>query len=142
LVREAFCPVACGPHAPSRPSYIWRFLRRNPVDGDGHVDCDQGTATSCEDGSTTMKGRFGIRQALASSAIFAVMLMALASVDAGVRDRFSELLSPQGVGSWGDRASYLGGAFVTAAKYQSIENAPLVVFATAGALLFLFMLKT
>jgi hypothetical protein len=31
---------------------------------------------------------------------------------------------------------------VTAAKHQSIENAPLVVFATAGAILFLFMVKT
>jgi hypothetical protein len=89
-----------------------------------------------------MKVRFGFRQALASSAVFAVIVLTLVSVDAGVRDRFSELVSPQGVSSWGDRASYLGGAVVTAAKHQSIENAPLVVFATAGAILFLFMVKT
>jgi hypothetical protein len=89
-----------------------------------------------------MKFRFGIRQAFASSAVFAVIVLALVSVDAGVRDRFNELASPEGVGTWGDRASYLGDAVITAAKYQSIENAPLVVFATAGALLFLFMVKT
>jgi hypothetical protein len=89
-----------------------------------------------------MKVRFGIRQAFASSAVFAVVVMTLASVDAGVRDRLSELLSPQGVSSWGDRASSVGGAVIAAAKHQSIENAPLVVFATAGALLFLFMVRT
>ena len=89
-----------------------------------------------------MKVKLGIRQALASSAVFAVIVLTLVSVDAGVRDHFSELVSPQGVSSWGDRASYLGGAVVAAAKHQSIENAPLVVFATAGALLFLFMVKT
>lgn len=89
-----------------------------------------------------MKARFGVRQALASSAVFGVIVMTLVSVDAGVRDRFSELVSPEGVSGWGDRASFLGEAVVTAAKHQSIENAPLVVFATAGAILFLFMVKT
>lgn len=89
-----------------------------------------------------MKVRLGIRQALVSTAVFGVIVMTLVSVDAGVRDRFNELVSPAGVGTWGDRAAFLGDAVVTAAKQQSIENAPLVLFATAGALLFLFMVKT
>jgi hypothetical protein len=29
-----------------------------------------------------------------------------------------------------------------AARHQSIENAPLVIFATVGAVLFLFMVRT
>lgn len=89
-----------------------------------------------------MKVKFGGRQALASSAVFAAIVAVLVSVDAGVRDRLSALVSSGSASSWSNRASDLGDAVVTAAKHQSIENAPLVVFATAGALLFLFMVKT
>jgi hypothetical protein len=31
---------------------------------------------------------------------------------------------------------------ISAVRYQSLENAPLLVFAAAGAVLFAFMLKT
>jgi hypothetical protein len=31
---------------------------------------------------------------------------------------------------------------LSAVRYQSIENAPLLIFATVGAVLFLFMVKT
>jgi hypothetical protein len=43
---------------------------------------------------------------------------------------------------WGDRVSELGGALMTALRTQSIENAPLLIFATAGGVLFLFMFRT
>lgn len=90
-----------------------------------------------------MKFKFGIQQALASSAVFILVLIALVSVDDRVRERFNELVTGgESVGSWGERASYLGDAVLTAAKHQSIENAPLVVFATVGAVLFLFMVRT
>ena len=89
-----------------------------------------------------MKVRFGFRQALVSSGVFALIVLALVTVDASVRDRFTELVSAGGVSSWTDRASVLGDAVLTAARHQSIENAPLVVFATAGALLVLFMVRT
>ena len=90
-----------------------------------------------------MKLKFGIKQALASSAVFTGIVLMLVSVDPRVRDRFSELLAGTGnVSSWGDRASFLGDAVLTAARQQSIENAPLVVFATVGAVLFLFMVRT
>ena len=36
----------------------------------------------------------------------------------------------------------LGNAIVTAIRYQSIDNAPLLIFATVGAVLFLFMVRT
>ena len=90
-----------------------------------------------------MKFRLGIQQALASSAVFVLVLMGLVSFDQRVRDRFNEVISGgHDLGTWTDRAGYLGDALLTAAKHQSIENAPLVVFATVGAVLFLFMVRT
>jgi len=84
-----------------------------------------------------------LRQALVSGAVFAVILAALVSVDDRVQERFSELfrggdgrLSP-----WGDRITDLGGALATALRHQSIENAPLLVFAAVGAVLFVFMVR-
>ena len=89
-----------------------------------------------------MRFKFGIRQALVSSAIFAGILTALVFFDAGVRDRFSELVTSGGASSLTDRVAFLGDAVFDAARHQSLENAPMVVFATAGALLFLFMVRT
>ena len=90
-----------------------------------------------------MKFKFGVQQALASSGVFVLVILALVSVDERVRERFNDLIAGGGsVGTWSDRASYLGDAVLTAARHQSIENAPLVVFATAGAVLFLFMVRT
>lgn len=90
-----------------------------------------------------MKFKFGVQQALASTAVFVLILIGLVSVDERVKDRFNEIVSGgDAIGTLGDRASYLGDAVLTAARHQSIENAPLVVFATAGAVLFLFMVRT
>lgn len=89
-----------------------------------------------------MKVKFGSRQALVSAAIFGAILLGLVCFDAGVRDRFTELVSSGGASSLTDRVAYLGDAMFDAARHQSLENAPMVVFATAGALLFLFMVRT
>jgi hypothetical protein len=90
-----------------------------------------------------MKVKFGFQQALASSAVFAIVILVLVSIDPRVRERFSELVSSADtVSSWTDRASFLGDAVLSAVQHQSIENAPLVVFATVGAVLFLFMVRT
>ena len=89
-----------------------------------------------------MKVRFGLRQALVSSAIFAAIVIALVSVDPTVRDRVNDILSSGSATSWTDQAAFMSDAVVTAAAHQSLENAPLVIFATAGALLFLFMART
>ena len=90
-----------------------------------------------------MKFKFGMQQALASSAVFAVIILALVSVDERVKDRVRELAAGgDSLGSLGERAAYLGDVVMTAARHQSIENAPLVVFATVGAVLFLFMVRT
>ena len=64
------------------------------------------------------------------------IVLTLVSVDARVRDRFNEFVSGGDVvASWTDRASFLGDAVLTAARHQTIENAPMVVFATVGAVL-------
>lgn len=90
-----------------------------------------------------MKLKFGIQQVFASTAVFGLIVLTLVSVDARVRERVTELAAGgDGLGSWGERAAFLGDAVWTAARHQSIENAPLVVFATVGALLFLFMVRT
>lgn len=71
----------------------------------------------------------------------AIVLAGLVFIDPRVRDRFGALLSGDG-GSLADRAGELGGALMTALRYQSIENAPLLIFATIGAVLFVFMVRT
>ena len=90
-----------------------------------------------------MRVKLGIRQAVISGAVFAALMLMLVSVDARVQDRFTELVAGHSsVSSFSDRAAQLGDALTTAVKHQSIENAPLVVFASVGALLFLFMVRT
>jgi hypothetical protein len=74
-----------------------------------------------------------------------VILGVLVSVDPQVRMKASAIFDdPMGgaVSPWGDQLKDLGGALVGALKEQSIENAPLLVFAVVGGMLFLFMLKT
>ena len=87
--------------------------------------------------------KFGIKQGLVSAAVFVGLLLVLVSVDERVRDRFTDLVAgDHSVSSWQDRASVLTDAVATAAKHQSIDNAPLLIFATVGAVLFLFMVRT
>ena len=87
--------------------------------------------------------KFGIRDGAISAAVFAVVLFALVSADPRVHDHVSDLLgNGTAIGPWGDRASDLGSALWMAVKDQSIDNAPMLVFATVGAVLTLFMLKS
>lgn len=86
----------------------------------------------------------GLRQTIVSALIFGAILLALVSVDPRVRDRFGELVSGSGetVSPWGDRFGDLFAALVDAVQNQSIENAPLLVFAVVGGILFVFMVRT
>ena len=87
--------------------------------------------------------KVGIRQGVISAVVFGVVLAGLTSIDPRVHDRFAELVNGGGgVSPLGDRLSDLGGALWSAARYQSIENAPLLVFAAVGTLLTLFMLRS
>ena len=90
-----------------------------------------------------MQIKLSLRQAVLSSLIFGGVLLALASVDARVRERVGDVVSgSDGLSPWGDRVGDLGHALTSAIRHQSIENAPLLVFATVGAVLFIFMVRT
>jgi hypothetical protein len=88
--------------------------------------------------------KLSLRQSALSAAVFGAILFALISVDPGVRDHVSNLVGGggSGIAPWGSRAKDLGDALWSAARYQSLENAPLLVFATVGTVLTLFMLKS
>ena len=89
-----------------------------------------------------MTARLGIREGAISATVFAAVVFALISVDPRVRERMSDLFASGSVTPWGDRAGDLVNALVSAVRYQSIENAPLLIFAAAGAVLVAFMLRT
>ena len=84
----------------------------------------------------------GLRQTAISITGLAIVLAGLTFVDPRVRDRLSALVSGQDGGTLADRAAELGNALLTALKYQSIENAQLLIFATFGAVFFVFMVRT
>ena len=83
----------------------------------------------------------GLRQALTTASAFAIVVAALIAVDDRVRQRFAELFSG-GISSWTARLTDLGEAVMSALRNQSIENAPLLIFAAAGAVLFVFMVRS
>lgn len=90
-----------------------------------------------------MTRTLGFRQTAISAAVFSAVLVGVMSVDVRVRDHFSQLVwGGGGMSSLGHRLADIGGTLISAAKYQSIENAPLVVFAAVGAVLVVAMLKT
>lgn len=88
-----------------------------------------------------MTRRLGAREGAVSAAVFGAVLFALISVDPRVRDHVSDLFGG-GVGPWGSRLGDLGSALWMAARTQSLDNAPLLVFATVGAVLTVFMLRS
>ena len=83
-------------------------------------------------------------QALASLAIFVILLVSLASIDPRVQDKCRELVA-SGAATLVTRQPCARSSIdtvSTAVRYQSIENAPMVLFATVGGVLFLFMVRT
>lgn len=87
--------------------------------------------------------KFRIRQSALSITVFCGVLGALICFDERVRDRFGELMFGTNPWSpWNTRLGELGSALLSALRYQSIENAPVLVFTTVGCILFVFMVKT
>ena len=86
--------------------------------------------------------KLGIREGAVSGGVFVAVLMGLTTVDPRVRDAISDLFGTGAVSPWGDRVGDVGSALWIAVRHQSIENAPLLVFATVGAVLTLFMLRS
>jgi hypothetical protein len=87
--------------------------------------------------------KVGIKQTAMSATVFGGIMLGLVSVDARVRDTVGALVTGgDGMSSWSARMGELGDAMLVAAQHQSIENAPLVVFAGVSAVLVLFMVRT
>jgi len=84
----------------------------------------------------------GYREGILSAAVFGVILFALVSVDPRVEAQVTDLMRGASVMSWGDRLGDLGSALAMAARDHSIDQAPLLVFATIGTVLTLLMLKS
>jgi len=89
--------------------------------------------------------KLGIRESALSFAVFCGVLFALTTVDPRVQDRLLDLIghgSVNDIGPWTHRAGELGDALWSAARHQSLENAPLLVFATVGTVLTIFLFKS
>ena len=85
----------------------------------------------------------GLRQGALSAAVFGAVMFVLVSVDPRVREHVSDLVGGStSVGPLGARISELGGVLWSAARHQSVDNAPLAVFATVGIVLTIFMLRS
>ena len=90
-----------------------------------------------------MTFKLGMREGAISAVVFGGVMCALVSVDARVRDHVSELVgNSASVAPLSSRFAELFDALWSAARYQSIENAPLLVFAAVGAVLTVFMLRS
>jgi hypothetical protein len=89
-----------------------------------------------------MQIKLSLRQVVMSSLVFGGVLLALTVVDARVRERVGDVVAGRDGTLWGDRIGDLGEALATAIRHQSIENAPLLIFAAVGAVLFVFMVRT
>jgi hypothetical protein len=88
-----------------------------------------------------MTRKLGVREGALSVAVFSALMFALLSVDPRVRDHASDLFRG-GASPFTSRLGELGDALWTAARLQSIDNAPMLVFAAVGAVLTVFMLRS
>jgi phage tail tape-measure protein len=93
-------------------------------------------------GARTVRSTLGFREGVLSAAVFGAILFALVSVDPRVEAQVTDLLRSASATSLSDRLGDLGGALWSAARDHSIDQAPLLVFATVGTVLTLAMLKS
>jgi hypothetical protein len=93
-----------------------------------------------------VRTRRPIGDALISIGAVAVVLAVLVSVDERVRQQVSLRLSPGAAQSQlhgaGVQMHTLADTVIDAARYQSIEHAPMMLFVFAASVLFIFMLRT
>jgi len=78
---------------------------------------------------------------LATVGVLAFVLTVLVSVDERVREQARLAMSPGAVGSIGTRFGEVGSALLEAARYQSVEHAPMMIFIVVGTILLLCMMR-
>lgn len=89
-----------------------------------------------------MTAKLGIRDGAITAVVFGIVLFGLVSFDPRVHDSVSDLFVSGRVTPWGDRLGDLVSALWDAARTQSMDNAPVLVFVAVGAVLTLFMVKS
>jgi len=80
-----------------------------------------------------------------SAGVLTAVVGVLVSIDARVREQVLAVVnaaSPAGLGEAGGRLREVGGALFEAARTQSIEHAPLVVFAVVATVLLLALARS
>ena len=90
-----------------------------------------------------MRRAFG--EALMSAGALAILLLALVAVDDRVREQISLRLTAGPsveLANAGERVRDVTTVIVEAAREQSIEHAPLLIFVLAATVLVMFMLRT
>jgi hypothetical protein len=95
---------------------------------------------------TVMHKRRAIGEAMMTVGGALAVVLTLVLLDQRVRDQVGLLLDPHHpaatLSRLGERASAVVAIVVMAARHQSLEHAPLVIFAVAAAVLVLFMVRT
>lgn len=94
------------------------------------------------DRRTDARRKLGVRETAMSLLVFVIVVVALTMFDPRVRDTLSDLFASGSVSPFGDRLGDVGSALWTSARYQTIDNSPMVIFATVGTVLTLFMLRS
>ena len=85
------------------------------------------------------------KDALVSAGALLIVVIALTAIDGRVRAQVgaavSGAASPQAVASAGGKVRYLAGVITSAAREQSINHAPMVIFVVAATVLVTFTLR-
>jgi hypothetical protein len=89
-----------------------------------------------------MTAKMGIREGLVSAIVFSVILFALVSFDPRVKEQVSSTLRSGSVHSWTHSAGEVGSTLWRAAQDKSLDGGPVLIFATVGAVLTVFMLRS
>ena len=85
------------------------------------------------------------RETLMSAASLAILLLVLVAVDDRLREEISRRLTTRptmALAGAGQQVSDLAHAINTAARSQSLTQAPVLIFALAAGVLVVFMLRT
>ena len=81
--------------------------------------------------------------ALASVGVLGLVLVTLMSVDVRVREQVRTVIaSTSHVGDTGGRIGEVGAVLLEAARTQSVDHAPMIIFIAAASVLVLFMVRT
>ena len=89
-----------------------------------------------------MTAKMGFREGAVSAIVFSAILFALVSFDPRVKAQVSDSLRTSSASSWSRSAGEIGGTLWRAARDKSMDGAPVLIFATVGAVLTVFMLRT